>query len=99
MLEKIGDEIDLIRRHLMVARAVVAHEPIGIIKLSDVLGEPQHRVRYSLRVLEQMGYIRPSPLGAYATPETRQMLASLSEELDLLIATLEAMKRDGIGNV
>nr|WP_301287434.1 hypothetical protein [Methanocalculus alkaliphilus] len=83
----------------MVARAVVAHEPIGIIKLSDVLGEPQHRVRYSLRVLEQMGYIRPSPLGAYATPETRQMLASLSEELDLLIATLEAMKRDGIGNV
>ena len=99
MLEKIGDEIDLIRRHLLVARAVVAHEPIGIIKLSEVLDQPQHRVRYSLRVLEQMGYIRASPLGAYATPQTKEMLASLSDELDLLIGTLEAMKRDSIANV
>ncbi|MDO8842400.1 MAG: hypothetical protein Q7J09_05425 [Methanocalculus sp.] len=99
MLEKLRDEIELIQRHLLVARAVVEHEPIGIIKLSEVLGQQQHRVRYSLRILEQMGYIRASPLGAYATPKMRDMLKGVPGELDAFIRALEEMKRGEIGNV
>ena len=50
-------EIALLGRHIQVLRAVYEHGPIGIIKLSEMLSLPHHRIRYSLRVLEQLGYI------------------------------------------
>ena len=67
MLKKMRDEIDSSSRHLDVARAVAEHQPIGIMKLSELLDLPSHRIRYSLHVLEQLGYIRASPDGAIAT--------------------------------
>jgi len=63
MLTKLKSEIELASRHLEVIRAVVEYQPIGIMKLSDILDLPYHRVRYSLRILEQEGYIRASPAG------------------------------------
>ena len=69
MLDKIKVEIELLGRHIEVLDAVVEHQPIGIIKLSELLSLPFHRIRYSLRVLEQYGYIRASPTGAVATPD------------------------------
>jgi len=94
MLEKMKDEIELVSRHLDVARAVADHQPIGIMKLSELLGQPSHRVRYSLHVLEQLGYIRASPDGAVATARTMELFAHLNENLDELIRMLESMKRD-----
>jgi predicted transcriptional regulator len=93
MLEKMKDEIELVSRHLDVARAVADHQPIGIMKLSELLKEPSHRIRYSLHVLEQLGYIRASPEGAVATPRTVELFAHLNEDLDELIRLLDSMKR------
>ena len=94
MLEKMKDEIDLVRRHLEVARAVADHQPIGIMKLSELLDQPSHRIRYSLHVLEQLGYIRASPDGAVVTARTVDLFSHLNEDLEELIRMLEAMKRD-----
>ena len=94
MLEKMKDEIELISRHLEVARAVADNQPIGIMKLSELLEEPSHRIRYSLHILEQLGYIRASPDGAVATERTVDLFAHLNENLDELISMLETMKRD-----
>ncbi len=55
MLDKMKEEIELLSRHLEVAQAVAEHEPIGIMKLSELLDLPSHRIRYSLHVLEQAG--------------------------------------------
>jgi predicted transcriptional regulator len=93
MLKKMRDEIELLSRHIGVARAVVAFQPIGIMKLSELLSLPPHRIRYSLHVLEQMGYIRASPEGAVATPQTSELLAHLDEDLDDLMRLLHEMKR------
>lgn len=93
MLEKMKDEIDLVSRHLEVARAVADHQPIGIMKLSELLDQPSHRIRYSLHVLEQLGYIRASPDGAVVTARTVELFAHLDENLDELIRMLESMKR------
>jgi predicted transcriptional regulator len=93
MLEKMKDEIELVSRHLEVARAVADHQPIGIMKLSELLDLPSHRIRYSLHVLEQLGYIRASPDGAVATSRTVELFAHLNENLDELVRMLEAMKR------
>jgi predicted transcriptional regulator len=94
MLNKLKDEIELLSRHLDVARAVADHQPIGIMKLAELLDLPSHRIRYSLHVLEQLGYIRASPEGAVATPRTMELFFHLREDIDDLIRMLELMKRD-----
>lgn len=94
MIERVKTEIELMQRHAEVLRTVVAHQPIGIMKLSELLDLPFHRIRYSLRVLEQMGYIRASPAGAVATAEAEELLRHLNEEIDDMITLLTAMKQD-----
>ncbi len=93
MLKKMKDEIELLSRHLEVAQAVAEHQPIGIMKLAELLDLPSHRIRYSLHILEQLGYIRASPDGAVATDQTRELFAHLNEDLDDLIRLLNAMKK------
>lgn len=93
MIKKMKDEIELLSRHLDVAKAVADHQPIGIMKLAELLDLPAHRIRYSLHVLEQLGYIRASPDGAIATPQTHELFLHLDEDLDDLIGLLSAMKR------
>jgi len=93
VLYRLKEEIELLTRHIEVAKAVVEHQPIGIMKLSELLDLPFHRIRYSLRILEQMGYIRASPAGAVATPRAEELLANLDTDLDEIIRLLEAVKR------
>jgi predicted transcriptional regulator len=93
MLNKMKDEIELVSRHLDVARAVAEQQPIGIMKLSELLDLPAHRIRYSLHVLEQEGYIRASPEGAVATPRTLELFEDLNENVDAIVSLLESMKR------
>ncbi|HIH85369.1 MAG TPA: hypothetical protein HA342_00505 [Methanoculleus sp.] len=80
-------------------RVVVEHQPIGIMRLSEILGLPYHRVRYSLRILEQEGYIRASPAGAVATPLAADLLSSLDDEVDELIELLQAIRKNNSRNV
>ncbi len=92
MITKMKDEIELLSRHLEVAKAVADHQPIGIMKLSELLELPSHRIRYSLHVLEQLGYIRASPDGAVATSRTIELFLHLNEDLDDLIHLLGLIK-------
>lgn len=91
MLDKLSGEVELLERHLTVMRAVAKNGPIGIMKLTEELGQPQHRIRYSLRVLEQMQYIKATPSGAVATPKAYQMLDNFDVELAGLIEQLKAL--------
>ena len=97
MLQKMKAEIELLTRHVLVVRAVMENQPIGIMKLSELLDLPFHRIRYSLRVLEQLGYIRATSTGAVATPLTEEFLKNLDRDLDELIILLESMKREKRG--
>ena len=71
MLTRLVEEIELLERHVQILRLVVEKEPIGIIKLSEASNVPQHKIRYSLRVLEHKGMISPSPRGAVATEDRK----------------------------
>ncbi|MFQ5815651.1 MAG: hypothetical protein ACE5G7_04045 [Candidatus Hydrothermarchaeaceae archaeon] len=83
--------MDLIQRHLNVLRLVMANEPIGIIKLSELSDMPQHKVRYSLRVLEHHRIIRPSPQGAVSTDKARDFLKSFPKELEALAKEMDQL--------
>ncbi len=78
----IETELDILKRHVHVLKTLQKNQPMGIIKLSELTGYPQHMVRYSLRILEQDGLIEPSPQGAVTTED-------VNETMDLLKNTLE----------
>lgn len=99
MIGKVKAEIELMKRHIEVMQAVVSSQPIGIMKLSEILDLPYHRVRYSLRILEQEGYIRASPAGAVATALAADLLNGLEGEVDELIGLLETIKKENPRNV
>ena len=85
-------EVEILKRHIYILKTVLENEPIGIIKLSDITNNPQHMVRYSLRILEQDGLIKPSSRGAVTTekvPETlklvKEILMKVKNEVEDLI--------------
>lgn len=95
LTSKIEGEIELLERHVTMLKAIMEHEPIGIIRLSEQLNVPQHKVRYSLRILEQEGLIAPSPEGAITTEklllffnDLRSILTSMDETVNKLRASL-----------
>ena len=75
-------ELDLLQRHIAMLKAIVDNEPIGIIRLSEMLEIPQHKVRYSMRILEQEGLIEPSLEGAVTTDRLKEFLKRLSGALN-----------------
>ncbi len=76
----------------MLLKAVKEHQPIGIIRLSEKLDYPQHKVRYTLRVLEQEGLIRPTPEGARVTEDIEPFLSKMRVVLDEIGDTVDSLR-------
>ncbi len=92
LTERLRTDLNLLHRHITVLMAAEEHQPIGIIRLSKLLGYPQHKVRYALRLLEQSGLIRPSRQGAVATKKAKQFHEELRDVLNEMKGTVEALK-------
>jgi len=86
----------MLERHLQVLKMVIENEPIGIVKMSNETGYPHHKVRYSLRVLEEENLIEPSSQGAITTEDTSEFVEELDGKIDEIIGKLEEMKIDSI---
>jgi predicted transcriptional regulator len=82
LLENIGAELDLTERHLLVLKRVIEEAPIGILKLAEITGMQNHKVRYSLRVLEQANLIKPSAQGAVPGDTVQRFRQEFECELD-----------------
>ena len=89
----------MLERHLQVLQMVIENEPIGIVKMSNETGYPHHKVRYSLRVLEEENLIEPSSQGAITTEDTHEFVDDLDEKLDHIIDKLDGMKIDDVAEV
>ena len=86
-------EVDILCRHVNVLKTVKDHGPIGIIRLSQMTGQPQHMIRYSLRTLEKDGLITPSPNGAVVTDRVHETLGTLEATLDDFTTTMQDLKK------
>jgi predicted transcriptional regulator len=86
------DEVSLMQRHVHMLKAIMENQPIGIIRLSELLNYPQHKVRYSLRILEQEGLIEPSPDGAVTTDVLPDFLDQLKTVLDSTSKTVKELR-------
>ena len=81
----------MLQRHLEVLRKVLENEPIGIVKMSNETGHPHHKIRYSLRVLEEASLIEPTSQGAATTEESSEFVAELDGRINDITTTVEEM--------
>jgi predicted transcriptional regulator len=89
ILDKLEKEIDIVERHLTILNIIMKEGPIGIIKLSEKTGWEQHKIRYSLRLLEKDKLIKPTPEGAIVTPKTEEFINELKNMLMKMLKKLE----------
>jgi predicted transcriptional regulator len=82
VIERIDTEVEMLERHLRVLRLVIRNEPIGIVQLADELSIPDHKVRYSLRVLEEEGLIEPTDRGATTTADLQTYVDGANGRID-----------------
>ncbi len=47
MTDRLRTDLNLLHRHITVLMAVEEHQPVGIMRLSKLLGVPQHKIRYA----------------------------------------------------
>ena len=92
MIDRLDKEGDMLQRHLEVLWMVIEHEPIGIVKISNESGYRHHKVRYSLRVLEEENLIEPTNQGAVTTERTSGFVDGLDERIGDVNSTLNGMK-------
>ena len=87
---KASKDLELLKRHVTMLQFVNQHGPIGIIKLAELMDLPQHKVRYSLRLLEKDGLIKASTAGARTTRKVVKFL----DELDVHLENMQASVKD-----
>ncbi|KAA0000823.1 MAG: hypothetical protein FE047_00685 [Thermoplasmata archaeon] len=92
-VEKLQEEIEVMERHLKMLTIIRREGPIGIIKLSEITGFPAHKVRYSLRILESSGLIRPSVNGAVVTEKTEEFINQFRNILNKLVERLQNLEK------
>ena len=85
-------EIELIERHIRMLYATKMNQPVGIIRLSEILDLPRHKVRYSLRILEKDGVIVATPEGAVVSDRYDSFMRETNEYLAHLINRIGEVK-------
>lgn len=70
-----------------------ANQPVGLIRLSEMTGIPKHRVRYSLKLLEQQGIIHATPDGATVTDRYDGFMDEISKYIDELAVRVEGLRK------
>lgn len=91
MIERLETEVNMLERHVQVLRCVLSNEPIGMINLAKKTGYPQHKVRYSLRVLENAGLVTPTPRGAIMTEQADDYIQTYTQQLEKVTAQLTSI--------
>ena len=78
------EDVELLERHISILKTVKGNQPVGLIRLSEMTGIPKHRVRYSLKLLEQQGIIVATPEGATVSDRYDGFMNEISSYIDEL---------------
>ncbi len=89
LFREIRNDLETVKRHISIVQTLINEQPVGIIKISHETGIPEHKIRYSLRVLEKEGLILPSREGAILTPEFLESKDSIIEEAQKLATEMQ----------
>jgi len=91
-MERLRDQVEKESRDLSILEAVIDAGPIGIVRLAEETGVPEHKVRYSLRMLEDDGLVEPTPQGAIPVDDIEDRVADINAGLARLVERLEELE-------
>ncbi|MFC7075444.1 winged helix-turn-helix transcriptional regulator [Haloarcula halophila] len=91
-LDRLTDQVDKESRDLAILEAVIESGPIGIVRLAEETGIAEHKVRYSLRMLEDDELVEPTPQGAVPADNIDERIAAINEGIDDLVAQLTELR-------
>lgn len=89
---KLTSELELLERHILMLKITKDNQPIGIIRLSESLNIPKHKVRYSLRLLEEAGLIEATSGGARVTDGYDEFMTDVSDYLAELKKKIDSVE-------
>lgn len=92
MVERLENQVEKEQRDIRILRVVIEQGPIGIVRLSEETGLPEHKVRYSLRMLEEDELIEPTPDGAVAVDGIVDEINRINRGIDRLVGRIETLK-------
>lgn len=92
MVERLTNQVAKEERDLRILEAVIESGPIGIVRLSEEAGVPEHKVRYSLRMLEDDELVDPTPNGAVPADDIDERIEEMNDGIDRLVERIEAIK-------
>lgn len=91
LFKELKETLEPVKRHIKIIEALMNDQPAGIIKISNSTGIPDHKIRYSLRILEKDGIISPSKDGAILTPEFIENKEKIVEEAKEILDSFESL--------
>lgn len=92
LVHRIESELELLVRNVDILERLAGSPPMGIIRLSEALRLPIHKVRYSLHLLEREGVIQPSADGAVVTDKAGEFWGSIDQSLDRMANLIQHLK-------
>ena len=91
--DRIAGELELLRRKVELLEKLTNGPPLGIIRLSESVNLPVHKVRYTLHLLEREGVIQPSADGAVVTDQVAVYWVRLEHALDRMTEQIQFLKQ------
>ncbi|MFB6309160.1 MAG: winged helix-turn-helix transcriptional regulator [Haloarculaceae archaeon] len=91
-MDRLETQVEKEGRDMAILAAVIEQGPIGIVRLSDETDIPEHKVRYSLRMLENDGLVEPTPQGAVPAEDIDDHIAELNEGIDHLVERVDELR-------
>lgn len=86
------EDVELLERHISILKTVKGNQPVGLIRLSEMTGIPKHRVRYSLKLLEQQGIIVATPEGATVSDRYDGFMNEIASYIDELATRIGKLR-------
>ena len=91
LTNELRSELEMIERTIKILDVVKKEQPIGINKLSEKMDIEEHKIRYSLRLLQKDKIIEPTKHGASLTEKHEKFERELIEELKDMGKTIEEL--------
>ncbi|MHB1493485.1 MAG: transcriptional regulator [Thermoplasmataceae archaeon] len=93
LFKEIDENLDTVRRHLSIVQTLLKDQPAGIIKISKLTGLADHKIRYSLKILEKDGIVIASKEGAMLSPEFIQDKDSIVDQSSKILKKCSALNK------
>ncbi len=93
-VDSLKEDVELLERHISILRTVKENQPIGLIRLSEMTNIPKHRVRYSLKIMEQQGIIQATSEGAVVSDNYDQFMTDIADSVNALAEKVIALRDD-----